>query len=110
MASLYITEFTGTAYVVADSTTAGESFLVNAQVSEEPPLAEQKLTISGSSTASAALNRKTYLVRVHTDAICSIAVGKTTPTATTSSRRLAANQTEYFGVRPGYFISVITNT
>ena len=34
----------------------------------------------------------------------------TDPTATTSNKRLAANQTEYFGVPAGMKLSVIANT
>jgi orotate phosphoribosyltransferase len=48
-------------------------------------------------------------VRVHTDAICSIAYGAN-PTATINSFRMNANTTEYFGVNPGDKIAVISNT
>jgi hypothetical protein len=51
------------------------------------------------------------MVRIHTDAICSISFG-TAPTATATNRRLAANQTEYFGVPLGgsYKVAVISNS
>ena len=48
------------------------------------------------------------MIRVHCDAICSISIGNS-PVATTTNKRLAANQTEYFGVIPGQQIAVITN-
>lgn len=78
-------------------------------VSEMPPLAEQTVAIGGGSTQSAAFNAKTQIIRVHTDAICSIAIGAN-PTATANTARLAANATEYFKVAPGDKIAVITNT
>lgn len=74
-----------------------------------PAVAEQTVAIGGASTQSSAFNAKTHLVRVHTDAICSIAFGSD-PTATTSTMRLAADTTEYFEVQPGDKIAVITNT
>jgi len=77
----------------------------------QPPIHEQTVTIGGTSTQSTAFNANTSLIRVHTDSICSIEVG-TNPTATTSTARMAANQTEYFSIPPGssYKIAVITNT
>jgi hypothetical protein len=76
----------------------------------EPPLAEQTVAI-GAEAKSSAFNASTRYVRIHVDAICSILFG-TSPTATTSKKRLAANQTEYFAVPPGqsFKVSVISNT
>ena len=74
-----------------------------------PPLAEQRITISGTSTQSSAFNAKTKSIRVHTDAICSIALGAN-PTAAVTNMRMVAGQTEYFAVSPGDKIAVITNT
>jgi hypothetical protein len=75
----------------------------------QPPLAEQKLTISGTSGQSAAFNAGTSIIRVHTDAICSILIGNN-PTATANNARLAAGQTEYFSVIAGDKLAVISNT
>lgn len=100
MASLYIAEFRDVAF---------DSFGRGIGVAQGPPLAEQKLTISGSSNPSAAFNSNTKYIRVETDAICSIALGAA-PTATTDNMRFAANQTEYFGVHGGLKLAVITNT
>lgn len=102
MAVLYITEY-------ADVLTS-----VNSQpvpIVLEPALAAQTVAIGGSSVQSSALNSKTKIVRVQTDAICSITFG-TNPTATSSNRRLSADQTEYFGVpaNSSYKVAVITNT
>lgn len=97
MAVLYITEYAGVGY-------AGGVIPVGA----EPGL-DQTVAISGSSAQSAALGNNTTLVRIHTDAICSVKFG-TSPTALSTSRRMAANQTEYFSVTPGIKIAVISNT
>ncbi len=102
MAALYVAEF------VSISGT-GNFPVAGAQVA---PVAEQTVAISGSTTACAnAFNAKSRFVRVHTDAICSIAFG-TAPTAAITNMRMAANQTEYFGIPPGanYKVAVITNT
>lgn len=102
MAVLYISEFIEIEQGLARKI---------AQALMQPPLAEQTVAIGGSSTASSAFNVLTRIVRIHSDAICSIEFG-TSPTATTSTARLAANQTEYFGVPVGqsYKVAVITNT
>lgn len=77
---------------------------------QEPTVAEQTpITSSGTSAQSAAFNSTTKLVRIHTDGIISVAFG-VNPTADVNSKRLAANTTEYFGVRPGDKVAVITNT
>jgi hypothetical protein len=74
-----------------------------------PPVAEQKVAIGGTSTQSVAFNASTRVVRLHADAICSVAFGAS-PTATAANLRMAAGQTEYFGVVPGSMLAVITNT
>lgn len=99
MATLYIAEF------AALSGTA--NFPVAGAFA--PPIAEQTVGISGSSAPSAAFNTNTKFVRIHTDAICSIKFGAS-PTAAATNMRMAANQTEYFGVVPGQKVAVITNT
>jgi len=98
MATLYIAEYP------APKLVQGSYF----QAPKDPPLAEQTVAIGGASTQSAAFNTKTRLIRIHTDAICSIAVGSN-PTATTGKARMAAGQTEFQAVNPGDKIAVITN-
>ena len=94
MAKVYVTEFAA----------------IDLNVSREPPLAEQTVAIGGGSVqCSNAFHASTRVIRVHTDAICSVAISGN-PTATASTRRLAANQTEYFGVEGGQKIAIITNT
>ena len=102
MSKLYVTEYAG----LMPSPVGGQG-----QVPMEPPLAEQVVDYSGGAAASSAFNAATRLVRVHTDAICSVLFG-TNPTATTSTGRFAANQTEYRGVPPGqsFKVSGVTNT
>lgn len=97
MGILYITEFS----------TRG---ILSPTMATEPPVAEQTVTYS-TSTSSNAFNPDTILVCIHTDSICSIEFG-TNPTATTTTRRMAANQTEYFEVPRGlgYKVAAITNT
>lgn len=99
MATLYIAEYTDFPFLNAQP-----GVLV-----KEPPVAEQTVSIGGSSTQSSAFNGATNVIRLHTDAICSVLVGSN-PTATAAKKRLAANQTEYFVVVPGHKIAVITNT
>jgi hypothetical protein len=74
---------------------------------------EQSVAIGGASVQSAAFNTTTTIIRVHTDAICAIKVGAN-PTAiaagATGTTRMAASTTEYYGVRGGDLIAVISST
>lgn len=79
------------------------------QAAVAPGITKQTVAIGGSSTQSSAFNTLTRLIRVHADAICSIEIGTTNPTATTSSMRFVAGQTEYFLVNSGDKLAVITN-
>lgn len=99
MAVLYITEFAAPAVV------SGKVAPVGAQ----PPIAEQTVAIGAGSVQSAAFNAATRFVRLHTDAICSISFGSN-PTATATKARMAAGQTEYYGVNASDKVAVITNT
>lgn len=99
MATLYISEY-------SEAGIKGPGMLPAAA---EPGVTTQTVAISGTTAQSAAFGATTRFVRVHTDAICSIAFGSN-PTATTSKLRMAANQTEYFAVRPGDKVAVISNT
>ncbi len=101
MATLYVTEFQ----------TIGMRQNRMVEAAEQPPLAEQTVSIGASSTPSSAFNASTEIVRLHTDVVCSIQFG-TAPTATTSLMRMAANSGEYFVVPKGqsYKVAVIANT
>lgn len=97
MATLYITEY-------QKISGSGQGF----QAPLEPEVLSQTVAISGSSAQSTAFKKNTYLIRVHTDAICSVLVG-TNPSATTTNKRFVAGQTEYFAVTPGLVLAVISN-
>lgn len=99
MATVYVSEYVDTPVYIGQSIPAGN----------EAAVAEQHIAITGASTQGAAFNAQTKFVRVHVDAICSIAFGPN-PTATVTVKRMAANATEFFGVRPGDTIAVIANT
>lgn len=103
MAVLYVEEF-----VAQGMDPNGRSIAIGMQ----PNNAAQTVAISSSSAATTnAFKNNTNLVRLHTDAICSVAFA-TSPTATATTARMAANQTEYFAVTPGsgLKVAVITNT
>ncbi|CAB4121151.1 hypothetical protein UFOVP7_48 [uncultured Caudovirales phage] len=104
MATLYITEF-------VKQGRDGAGFPNQNATPEEPPMAEQTVAIGGSSTASATFNAKTTMLRLHCDAICSIAIAAS-PVATATNRRLAANTTEYIALpaNSSFKVAVITNT
>lgn len=106
MAKLYVTEFSSLAQAGAQ---AGPGALTNGPIVATPPVVDQTPVAIGVAAQSAAFNDATKIVRIHTDAICSIAFGKN-PTASVNTMRLAAGQTEYFGVIPGEKVSVIANT
>lgn len=74
--------------------------------------ADQTPVVVGSEAKSAAFAATTKFIRVHTDAICSIAYSPTAApvAATTANARMAANSTEYFAVNAGDKLSVIANT
>jgi len=74
---------------------------------QEPSTVSQAVTFT-TSTQSAAFRSDTRMVRLHTDTNCFIKFG-TNPTATTASdARMAANQTEYFKVNPGFKVAAVT--
>lgn len=79
------------------------------QAAQAPPTASQVVAITAASVQSAAFNASTRLVRVTADASCSVQIGGTNPTATTTSARMAAGTPEYFIVAPGDKLAVIKN-
>lgn len=100
MATLYVSEFAA----IAPGGSGGAAQVAGA------PLASQTVAIGASSAATTnGFGNGTRLIRVHTDAICSIAIGPN-PTAVATAMRMAAGATEYFSVTPGEKIAVITNT
>jgi hypothetical protein len=75
----------------------------------EPALAYQQVAITAGSVASVAFQDTTRMVRVHADAVCRIKFGAAPVAAAGTSMRMAAGSTEYFGVRPGEKLAVITS-
>lgn len=106
MANVSITEYQGVCYVA--SGTDGMSFKVPAQAPYYTTNTVVEQPVMGSAGSSAVFGQYTRLVRVHTDAPIKLSIG-TAPGATANSPRLAANQTEYFGVNPGDKIAWITS-
>ena len=105
MTKLYVSEY-------ARMTQASGPGNTVVQAPEEPPLATQVVDYTAGAASSAAFNAKTRFVRLHTDAICSVAFGAS-PVATTAFPRLAAGQTEYRGIPTdgsAAKVSAITNT
>jgi len=100
MAKLYISEYNS----------MGHGYNGSVSGALEPSLVEQTPVVIGAgSLQSAAFSAGTRIVRIHTDAICSIAFGAN-PTATVNSKRMEANRTEYFSVVVGQRVAVIANT
>lgn len=77
----------------------------------EPNITDQLVNFAGASVQSNAFKNNTQVVRLHTDATCSVLFG-TNPTVTTSNKRMVGGQTEYFtiGAYSNLKVAVITNT
>lgn len=75
----------------------------------EPSRTVQQVAITGTSAQSEPVSEVTRFVRVHTDVTCRIAFGPD-PTASSASQRMPAGATEFYGVRPGTKIAVISST
>lgn len=104
MAKLYVTEFPKQAHQWIGAEPIAAPHAEQGGYVEQTPV-----VIGAGSLKSAAFGGACRLIRVHTDVICSVAIG-TDPTASVDTMRLAAGQTEYFGVKPGEKIAVIANT
>lgn len=82
------------------------------QIAQEPAIAVQKITFTGTAGTSAAFNDATTFVRVHVDGIASLKFSKAGTAAAVTDPRSPADTIEYYGVPPaGQFkVSAITNT
>lgn len=101
MAKLYIAEYLN----------LGETGRGAPQAPLDPPITEQTPVVIGAgSLQSAAFQSTTRFILITTDAICSVVVGGTNPTATTNNHRMAADQAEYRAVTGGDKLAVIANT
>lgn len=103
-AIVYVTEFSELA-----PTAAGQS-----ATAAQPPMAEQTITSSASSAQCAnAFQPATRFVRMHCDTSGPVCIEfGANPTATVTTARMAANQTEYFAVPrgQGWKVAVIAAT
>lgn len=83
-------------------------------VGEEPSIAEQVFTYTGTAQVSAAFNVRTKFVRIETDGICNILFGTAPVAVAGASKRLTAGQTEFYGVNPAFAgtlkVSAVTDT
>lgn len=77
----------------------------------EPAIKTQIVAVGAGSLASVAFTSATKFVRLHTDTNCNLVFGDSTATAVKDvSMRMPANQTEFWGVRPGAYVAVIAGT
>lgn len=85
------------------------------EVGEEPALAVQNVTFTGTAGTSNNLNDATRFVRIHVDGIAGVRIGSNV-TAVATDPRMGANQTEYFGIPAArerganFRVSAITRT
>lgn len=105
MATAYIREYADVAV----------TFSKYVQVGAEPANADQTITTSGTTAASAAFGANTRLIAVSTPAAQAVACAFSatpgaTPTATVTNFRIPANSIMFFGVRPGDKIALIDVT
>ena len=78
------------------------------QIPKYPPLAVQKITFTGTSAASAALQSDTTFVNIQLDTAGHVQVAAS-PTATTStSRKYPADTVTFIGISSGMKIAAIT--
>ena len=89
--ALFLTEYTSA---------ARDTYSYAIAAGMEPSIAEQALTVSGSTTQSAAFNAMTSFVMVHAQEATCLAWG-TNPTATTAKQRIGAGETRFYGIPPG---------
>ena len=80
------------------------------QAAVTPPVRSSVVAIAASSAQSPAFLSNTRIVRLHCDVACFLEVGGMNPTATTSSARLVAGQTEYFYVTAGDKVAVLIDS
>ena len=105
MATAYIREYADIAHTYSKVLQAGA----------EPGVADQTITTSGTTAASAAFNVNTRLIAISTPAAQAVAClfsgsPGATPTALVTSLRLPANSIVFFGVRPGDKVALIDVT
>jgi len=78
------------------------------QAVNTPAVAKQAIAVTGTSAQSSAFAADTGIVRIHPDVAILVEIGGTNPSATSTSMRMEAGQTEYFVVKPGQKLAVKT--
>lgn len=101
MAKAYISEYSELAKDMKDRVIAAPL---------EPSLIDSTVSATGTSTSSGAFEARTRFVLIHVDGIVHLKVATTSPVATTTNKRLAADQTIFFGVFAGDSIAFINGT
>jgi len=89
--ALFVTEY---------ASLASDTFDFRIAAAMEPALANQAITISGTSGQSAAFNERTSFVMLHAQEATCVAWG-TNPTAVTTAQRMGAGETRFVGVPMG---------
>lgn len=92
MAKVYVTEY---------SRLADDEPGRTIQAGQEPPNGEHDPTIGANSVQTDQFNPETRIIMVHCEDICHLAIGKD-PKASTSSRRLPADSTVFYGLPVGH--------
>lgn len=105
-AFLFITEFES----LLENTLAGRGAPVRC-----PSLADQAVAFGAFSAVSQPFSPQTRIERLHSNAIVCVKVGSRAPVAVPlglggATARMVAGQTEYFAVRPGDAVAVITSS
>ncbi len=100
MSSLYISEYSS----------IGVSYGQGMQAPQEPRLAAQKVSYTGTAGASSALNANTRLIGLSSDGIFSYRITTAGTAAAVTDFRVPAGTILYFAVNGGEIISAITNT
>jgi hypothetical protein len=100
MSTLYINEY-------KDMPVSSGKFI---SAPQEPALASQNVTYTGTAGVSSAFNANTRFIGVSSDGIFSYLVSSAGTSATTANFRVPAGTIVYLGVIPTHKISAITNT
>lgn len=108
MATLFITEFASIGAVQFDAA-------IQAPSAASGVTEQAGVTISGSSTLSAAFGTNSRFIMVSTDTDCSLAFGTqasdgtwNNPTAVATKHRMFANTTRFYVTNPGQKLAVIS--
>lgn len=102
--TLFISEYSTLGWVGTNS-----NQLIHAP-SAQSLLAEQSITVSGSSTSSAAFNAATKFIEIVADVDCAIAFGVTAPTADATKHYIPSKTTRYYACQPGTYLAVISSS